>query len=219
MEQNFQTSFIPKKPMIEERVTARRPMGIFFIVSLFLFFATLIAGGGAYFYKGILTQNVTKMGSDLNKAKERFEPSRIKILQTLDKRLSASTAVLENHNVVSPIFEVLQATTMKTIRYTDFSFSKDDGKNVKVSIKGQAIGYRSVALQAEILAKNKNIIDPVFSGLSLDDKGNVLFDLEFSVEKNFLDYRQTVKTDSGGVLNTISSPNPSSGANNIIPVN
>jgi len=221
MEQNFQTSFIPKKPMIEEKAKVRRPMSLFFIISLFLFFATLLVAGGAYFYKGILTQNVTKMESDLNKAKERFELSKIKLLQTLDKRLNASNKILEGHIAVSPIFEALQAVTMKTIRYTDFSYTHS-GNSILVTMSGQAIGYRSIALQSDLLTKNKNFIDPVFSGLSLDEKGNVLFNLDFSVDKNFVDYQQMAKTESEKLSNTNTnlSPIPDSDiVNNNNPVN
>ena len=53
-------------------------------------------------------------------------------------------------------------------------------------MSGLAIGYRSVALQSDLFAQNKNLIDPVFSNLTLDDKGNVLFDLEFSVDPSLL---------------------------------
>ena len=56
-------------------------------------------------------------------------------------------------------------------------------------------GYRSIALQSDLFSKNKNFIDPIFSNLSLDDKGNVLFDLGFSVDMNFLAYKQVIKTE------------------------
>jgi hypothetical protein len=59
-------------------------------------------------------------------------------------------------------------------------------------MSGQAIGYRSIALQADLFTKNKNLIDPVFSNLSLNEKGNVIFDLEFYVDPNFINYKQTL---------------------------
>ena len=193
MEQNFQTSFIPKKPMIEERVKVSRPVGLVTIISIFIFFTVVIASGGLYFYDGILKKNIVQMENDLNLAKNRFEPSKIIQLQVLDKRLNASEEILSKHVAISPIFEALQALTMKTVSYTSFSYSFDDTKkkgNIKVDMKGIAIGYKSVALQSDLFAKNKYLIDPVFSNLSLDDKGNVMFDLEFSVDPNFIDYKK-----------------------------
>lgn len=196
MEQNFQTSFIPKKPMIEH-ATAKRPVGLLLVISIFIFLAMVLVSGGAYFYKDFLTKKIAKMENDLNLAKNRFEPSKISQLKLLDKRLHSSNEVLSKHIIVSPIFQALQALTMKTIRYTKFNYDLA-GNKITVKMSGQAVGYRSVALQADLFAKNKNLIDSVFSNLSLDEKGNVLFDLEFSVDPSFVDYKQAFKTKENG---------------------
>jgi len=205
MDQNFQTSFIPKKPMIEERATASRPVGFLTIISIFIFFTVILASGGLYFYKGVLLKSIIQMDKDLALAKNRFEPSKITQLQTLDKRLRSSNLVLSKHITISPIFKALQNITMKTVRYTKFSYDMGIEKNPKITIKmsGQAIGYRSIALQSELFTKNKYIVDPVFSNLTLDDKGNVLFDLEFSVDPSFVDYKQTLLTEGDNSFGTM----------------
>src|SRR3989344_9221778 len=109
MEPNFQTSFIPKKPMVEERATPTRSIGIFTIISLFLLFAVILATGGLYIYKTSLTKNIASMENTLNLAKNRFEPSKISELKVLDKRLRASTEILSRHVAITPIFEALSA--------------------------------------------------------------------------------------------------------------
>lgn len=208
MEQNFQTSFIPKKPMIEEHNTNVRSVGFFTIISFFILFTVLLATGGLFFYKGILAKNITQMENDLNLAKSRFEPSKITELKILDKRLRASTEILSKHIAVTPIFQALQDITMKTVRYTKFSYDLGSilpsqngntenagGMRIVVKMTGQAVGYRSVALQSDLFTTKdvgKNFIDPIFSNLTLDDKGNVLFDLEFSVDPSFVDYKTTL---------------------------
>jgi hypothetical protein len=206
MDQNFQTSFIPKKPMIEEHSSTASPHSVSFllIISLFVFFTVSIAAGGLYFYQGILNKNIASMQNTLVLAENRFEPSKITELQTLDKRLNAANEILSNHIAISPIFETLQAVTMKTVRYTKFSYSISDDKIPKITIdmSGQAVGYLSIALQADLFSQNKNLIDPVFSNLSLDDKGNVLFDLEFSVDPSFVNYNQVLATETGTAQST-----------------
>lgn len=199
MDQNFQTSFIPKKPMIEERVVATKHANPFLVIAIFIFFTVIVASGGLYFYKGILAGNITKMKNDLELAKNRFEPAKINQLQVLDKRLRASSEILSNHISISPIFNILQAITMKTIRYTKFSYDINGDKNSRIMIKmsGLAVGYRSIALQSDLFTKNQNLINPIFSNLSLDEKGNVLFDLEFLVDPNFVNYNRTVQTQQG----------------------
>jgi hypothetical protein len=58
------------------------------------------------------------------------------------------------------------------------------------------LGYRSIALQSDLFTQNKNLIDPVFSNLTLDNSGNVLFDLEFLVDPSFVNYKQAFLTES-----------------------
>lgn len=207
MEQNFQTSFMPKKPMIEERAVAARPVGLLAVVSIFIFLTVILVTGGLYFYKNFTQTTINKKEADLNKAKGRFEPSKIVELQTLDKRLRASTEVLSNHIAITPVFKMLEAVTMKSVRYTKFSYELGDEKATKITFKinGQATGYRSIALQSDLFTKNKQLIDPVFSNLALDDKGNVLFELSFSVDPNFVNYKQTLKSESANPILTPSS--------------
>ena len=73
MEQNFQTSFIPKKPMIEDRVVASRPTSLLTILSIFVFITVVVASVGLYFYKGVLVKNIAGMNEDLNIAKSLFQ--------------------------------------------------------------------------------------------------------------------------------------------------
>jgi hypothetical protein len=198
MDQNFQTSFIPKKSMIKENVNSSQPVSALLIISLFILFTVLLATGGLYFYKGVVAKSITDMENTLNLAKNRFEPSKITELQVLDKRLRASTEILSNHITIIPIFDALQKLTMKSVRYTKFSYSvkTDKGTTVDVKMSGQAMGYRAIALQSDLFAKNKNLIDPIFSNLTLDNSGNVLFDLEFSVDPSFVNYKQSLLTQS-----------------------
>ncbi len=187
--------------MIEKRVTATRPVGFLVAISVLILFTVLLSTAGLYFYKGVLAKKITNQQDQLNKNKNRLEPSKIAELQTLDKRLKASSEILSNHIAISPIFQALSDITMKTVRYTKFSYdtaTEKNAKDPKVNIKmsGVAVGYRSVALQSDLFAKNKNLINPIFSNLTLDNSGNVLFDLEFSVDPSFVNYKQIVGTKS-----------------------
>ena len=202
MEPNFQTSFIPKKPMIEERPNPSRPIGMLMVASSIIVFSISLVSGGLYFYKGILNKSIDQMKVDLDLAKNRFESARITELQVLDRRLNAATEILSKHIAISPIFKALQDITLKTVRYTKFSYTFGDGidSKIKINMIGTAVGYRSVALQSDLFPKNKNLIDPVFSNLVLDDKGNVVFNLDFSVDPIFVDYKQTLKMQNEAAI-------------------
>src|SRR3989344_7148005 len=118
MDKDSQTSFIPKKPLVERRIPRKRPIGIISLLSTVIFFASLIAGGGLYLYRNNLVQQVQDKSVSLERAKEAFEPSLILTLQTLDKRINASREILSEHIIISPIFKALQETTLKTVRFT-----------------------------------------------------------------------------------------------------
>lgn len=208
MEPNFQTSFIPKKPVTEERIATSRPVGLLTLASIFIFFSVLLATGGLFFYKQLIARSIVQMEQDLNLAKSRFEPAKIVQLQVLDRRLKAANEILNKHIAISPLFGILQSITMKTVQYTRFGYSLDNENNlVKISMTGVAIGYRSVALQSDLFAEHDALIDPVFSNLTLDTQGNVMFNLEFSVNPDLLNYKQTLQTGGSAV--------PATGANNL----
>lgn len=198
MEPNFQTSFIPKQSVIEAREKARPRTGIFLVIAIIVFLTMIVATAGIYFYKTVTEKSITEKEQDLTTAKDRFEPAKISQLQTVNKRIRAATAVLTKHVAISPIFQALGAITMKTVRFSkfDYELTGDSTPLVKVKMSGEGVGYRSIALQADLFSKSKYFIDPVFSNLNLTQKGNVQFDLEFMVEPSFIDYQELVRAEN-----------------------
>lgn len=199
MEQQFQTSFIPKKPLVTEQKTSGVSSNIFNIVGVVVFITSLVAAGGAYAYKTYASKKVLTQAQSLAAAKAEFEVTLINNLQQVERRLNASQEILSNHISVSPIFAALQEATLKSVRYTKFSYSLNPeagAEKVVVKLSGQATNYTSIALQSDLLAKNKYLKNIIFSNLALDEKGNVLFDLTFSVDPSFVSYRINVQKSS-----------------------
>jgi len=201
MEQQFQTSFIPKKPLTEEPVTQSRPVSLFAFLATILFVASLLIGGGVYFYKSFLTKQSAELESSLATARASFEPKLVADLSRLDKRINIGNDILSTHVTVSPIFELFQNITIQTIRFTKFNYAylNDAGTEVNVKMSGlstPAGGYTAIANQSDILNKNKYIKNAVFSNLTLDDKGNIAFDLMFSVDPKFVLYSELVSGEN-----------------------
>lgn len=194
MEKDFQTSFIPKQAVVTETAMVPRGTSLLTIISIVIFLTMVVASGGLWFYKNLTVKSIEKMNTDLDLAKNRFEPAKIVQLEVLNRRLHAASLVLSRHIAVSPIFEQLQTVTMKTVRFTRFTYTLTDGPTPKVlvSMSGEGVGYRSIALQSDLFSQNKYFIDPIFSNLTLDSKGNVRFDLDFAVEPTFVNYQATL---------------------------
>ena len=200
MDQNFQTSFIPKRPLAEDRTERPQTVSIFLFLSSIILVASLVGAGFVYFYNTSLTNQVTQMQGDLKKAESAFEGDFIEELQTMDRRINAATEVLSNHIVVSPIFATLQQTTLKSVQYTKFGYTitgSGPAAEVDIQMSGIAASYTAVALESDALTQNKYMKDPIFSNLTLDDKGNVLFDLTFSVDPTFVLYGEALARASG----------------------
>lgn len=190
MDKEFQTSFIPKKNVIESPKRAGGGGGgLVNLIAFVVFLAALLSAGGAYFYKNSVSIKIDEYKISLIRAKDQFEPGAIKELQVLDKRLKAATVILNQHVAVSPIFELLQKITLPTVRYSDFSYSIDETtKIVDISMKGEAKDYNFIALQADLFSENKFIKNPIFSDFVLDQSSNIDFNLTFSVDKSLISY-------------------------------
>ncbi len=193
MDNNFQTSFIPKKPLATERAAPVRHVSVATLIATVIFFASLASLAGVYLYKSVLTKTIASQSADLARAKAAFEPSLITVLQNLDRRINSGEEILGKHIVVSPIFSALSELTLKSIRFTKFSYSiTENPHKVSVIMSGTAASYKAIALQADALTQNKYILDPLFSNLSLDEKGNVSFDLNFSVDPSLVSYGESL---------------------------
>lgn len=198
MDKEFQTSFIPKKPLTEERIVTRRPVSLVNFVVTLIFIGSLVAAGGAYAYQLTLKKSVSDMDAQLVLARNSFDPNVIAEMQMLDKRLKASGEILDSHIMISPIFISLQSVTLKTVSYTKFTYelkTEAGKKQVDVQMSGKATGYDAIALQSDSLATNKYIKNPIFSNLNLDEKGRVTFDLSFTVDPSFVNYSDTVNRE------------------------
>lgn len=192
MDKEFQTSFVPKKT-IAPRETKRSGGGfggVLNLLALIIFIASLIGAGGVYFYRSSLQNTIDGYKESLARARAAFEPTLITKLQVLDKRMKASTEILGSHIAVSPIFALLGEITLPTVRYSDFSyeFNKQNTNLVDIKITGQAKGYNFIALQADLFAQNNFIKNPIFSNFTLDQFGNISFNLTFSVDKSLVIY-------------------------------
>lgn len=202
MDQQFQTSFIPKKPVMESRATVSKAS-----VSFFMIFATIVLVvaavmlGGAYIYKigqAKTRDSIQKYIVEKTNQIKAEEPT-LREITRIDKRLSAADAVVANHVLVSPIFNRLQQLTLKSIQFTKFEFSngKDTSSTTEVKMSGRANSYAAIANESDILTgangTDTYFLNPIFSNLSLDDKARVAFDLTFRVDPDLVSYVDTLK--------------------------
>ncbi len=201
MDQQFQTSFIPKKPVTEARAPVSRGSSSFFgILATIIFVIALILLGGSYFYRITVIKERDTINANIKSKIKTFDPDFLNEVSTLDKRINAANEVLKQHTMVSPIFAKLEQLSLKTIQFTKFELSPASSGSASLSVKmaGRAVNFAAIASESDVLAgvgssKNTYFINPIFSNLNLDDKARVSFDLTFSVDPDLVSYEAYIK--------------------------
>jgi len=194
MENSFQTSFIPKKPITTNtgKGSSTAPTSL---ITVFAVIVLIIVGGasaGLYLYKNYLIKEVESLSASLKIIRESFEEGTIEELSLYDKRIDASKLVLSNHIVLSPMFEKLGNLTLPAIQYTNFDHSLN-GDTFSVKMSGIASDYKSIALQANVFNADKGryFKNVVFSYFIKEAGDNIKLNLEFDVTNSFLLEQET----------------------------
>ncbi|MEI6316184.1 MAG: hypothetical protein WCO65_00445 [bacterium] len=192
MDKTFQTSFIPKKPTVEAAPVEKKfTLGIFGFIGVLLFVISTALAVGVYFYEKNLVVQLADKQAQLNNARNAIEFPLIDSAKTLGRRITDANQILSNHIIVSPIFSALQLNTLKSIQFNQFTYATPTDQSGKVSVQmnGVARDYTSIALESDQLAKNKDIQNPIFSGLALDPQtGTVSFTLNFTVSSDLVSF-------------------------------
>ena len=209
MEPKFQSSFIPKGPI--SSATPDTPMGrktreksLFAFLALIIFNISIVLALGVFGYKFYLKYSIDKMGADLENARTTLQPETIRELTRLDNRIISSRELILGHQILSPLFAFLEASTPRTVRFSDFRYSVT-GQGLELSMIGEARGYAALALQADIFDKSQYFKDPIFSDLNLNAKGDVNFSFRAVVDPSLMSYQREVERIGAPTAST-SSP-------------
>jgi len=213
MENSFQTSFIPKKP-ITSGSSEKEPRSFLSIIAIFVLIVSILLSGGLFLYKSFLTKQQVEFSSSLAIARDGFEKDTIDELELFDKRTEAAKQILTNHIVLSPMFALLGKITIPSIQYINFQQQTND-KGFIVNIEGLARDYRSIALQADMFnsVEGSSFKNVLFSNLSKDKNNNISFSLKFEVQPDLLSY------EKNNLLEQIQSPVISDATSLTLPVN
>ena len=210
MESPTQSSFIP-----QDTVTPSRSINTSGLPELLLLLSVLVLvvsgglAGAVFVYQQYLHSSVQSKTEQLNRAQSAFQPSLIVQLERLDERMSSAETLLHNHVAASTIFKALEDSTNKNIRFTSYSFDAADASHVTVRMNGIAASVNSIALQADLFAKNGAFSDPIFSGIGRE-QGGVHFDFTATVNPAFIKYAQSsssadASSQAQGVPQTVPS--------------
>ena len=193
MEPRFQKTFIPKEtfgPAVARKRVAGS--GILAVLAFVVFLTTVALSVGAFLYTQYLKSSLERKEASLTRAREAFDPQLIEELTRLNDRLKLAKQVLGTHVAPSQLFDLLEKGTLESVRFSDLRYTVLDNGQITVFMSGVGRTFNAVALQSDIFGKTPYIKDPIFSDLSLDDKGNVEFDFNAVLDPTLLTYQKSL---------------------------
>jgi hypothetical protein len=202
MPPKFQSTFIPTGPAVSSAPSYSQPRArrgnrdLFSFLSGTFFTLSVLFSLGAFGYKYFLSYRIEQMGAELESARAALQPEAVTELIRLNSRIVSTKALIENHRIITPVFEFIEAATPLNVRYTSFNFNLTPS-GLDLDLRGEAQSYAALAAAAEIYSRaNSNFRNPTFSNLELDASGNVLFSLQMEVEPALLSYARMVEGTS-----------------------
>ncbi|MSR71378.1 MAG: hypothetical protein EXS50_01740 [Candidatus Taylorbacteria bacterium] len=197
MDTKFQSSFIPKKTMVPTgRSGEPRSINLLFLIGFVILLVVIAGALYVFIEQQILHRNIAQNQKTLATTRQSFDPSLIDILTKLDTRFEIGKLLLSNHIAVSPFFGVLESITLKSVRFTDFTYALVGTDRITVSMHGEGESFSSVALQSDVFGKSKFLKKPIISNLTLSQNGNVGFDFTATIDQAGLLYKNSSKFSS-----------------------
>ena len=165
---------------------------LFSFLAWIIFNISVVLALGMFGYKFYLKYSIDQMGVDLENARATLQSEVINELTRLDNRITSSRELILAHQSLSPLFEFLEVSTPRTVRFSDFRYSMTQ-QGLELSMVGEARGYAALALQAEIFDKSPYFKDSIFSDLRLNTKGDVTFSFKAIVDPSLVSYGREVE--------------------------
>lgn len=197
MEPKFQTSFIPKSPVLssgkEPSTESTKSVSLISIIAMILFIVSVVLSGGVFFYKKIESKAIIDLKEALALEKASFNESGIKDLILVSDQMKAVKDLLDKHLILSNIFVVMQSSAIDNIKFTEISFETLNEGFVKVSFEGEATSYEHIAKQAELFKSTGFLNDVSFYNMEIDKDGVLVFEGFMSVSIKDTSYKEILK--------------------------
>ena len=197
MEVKMQTSFIPKKPVVESEPSGGG-VSLFLILAVIVFIVAVAMVGGVWIWQKSLVSQITKDKEALVAAKESYEEDTINPLIRLNDRIEESKNLLAQHIAVSPVFTMLEKNVLKNVRLKTMKFSHAGEGKIKIDLSGTASSYDALSKQSDAFGSEslrKFISAPVISDFSPTPDGSISFNFTAMVDPNLVSYENIISTE------------------------
>lgn len=195
MEPTFKTSFIPKKPIepsLDSKVEYKSGINFFMLIAMILFITSVILSAGVFAYKFTLSSAIEIQLRTLEKVRQSFDPAFVTEANRLNTRIDNVNKILNSHLAPSSIFSLLEEFTLQTVSFKRFLFKDGEDGTIKIESSGEADSFRSIVLQSDNFGQSGYMRDVLFAGLEPNDRQNINFTMEASLDPQLVLYRKNL---------------------------
>lgn len=159
------SSFIPKQPA-RGKVKTRgvRKIYVFAYVSFVLFFGTLIATAGTFFYKVSVDAQLNAEKQKLADLKGQFNNAELVRIKELERRLNLAAVLIDQHISVSAFLRALEQNAIDSISFKKLELERPEPNDITILLSGTTGDFNSVLFQRSVIANN-----PVLSGATFEE--------------------------------------------------
>ncbi|MES2470905.1 MAG: hypothetical protein V4526_01590 [Patescibacteria group bacterium] len=201
METKFQTSFIPKKPILaQQTVKVRGSVSVLMVIAVLAFILSLAGAGGMIFWEKMLHAQQVTLKNDLEARKQQFNPELIEFLKRKTLKIETAKRLLNSHMAVSDIFGIIGRLTIQNVRFKSFDFTAPatEKDEPKITMKGEGASFTAIAYQADVLGRDKILKNPILSELVLDGTGKVSFAFTGTISNSSILYTKSLRAPVEG---------------------
>lgn len=179
-------SFIPKQAT--SRPIYEKETSISLIFSVTLLIISGLTFGGSYIYKKVLKNNVDELKNTIEKSEIIPEQSLIDELKNTSEKIENAKTLIAKHKTFGPLFDILEESTLKSVRFLNFEYSITDNKP-QISMDGVAGSYSSLALQVDSFEENAGVKEVIVSNISIAEGGKINFSIKIIINPSVLIYK------------------------------
>jgi hypothetical protein len=124
METKFQTSFIPKKPlMAQESAHVPSTTSVFMVIAIIIFILSLGAAGFTFIAKGLLLKSQETAKVNLAENEKRFDLPLIEKIKNANLKIDLANQLLKNHVAASEALAMVAGLTAEKVHFSSFEFT------------------------------------------------------------------------------------------------
>lgn len=167
------SSFIPKRgPTKNKRRTASKQLYFFSILSYVVFFATLIASGGVFFYDKYVESQLAKEVVTLSGEIEDFSEEKMQDVLTFDLRLAQASDRISHSVSVGSIFKAIERATIDTVQINSLSLTREGDEKYLLEATLETDSFDSTIFQRNVYKDDSTLASVEFASLQASSKSD-----------------------------------------------